>query len=325
MTNVEIRAALQTLTQVMTVQAQAVTTQAQAKTAHANRKVGPRANPNASTMTSRLRDFTKMKPLIFLGSKMNENPQEFLEEVYKIVDAVGVTSIEKAELAGYKLKDMAQESRLRKKNREVKRPRPDDGNSSKGKFEGQSGPRFKRRFSNQSSSNTPRPNKDRVSNPKPQGGNRGGPSIERPTCAKCGKKHEVKCLARMGVCYGCGKSGHQLKDCPTRAAKGKEGNQATLSGSNATSKKNHFYALQSRSDQEGSPDVATVDAELEMNLEHLDHILEEVNREELDMLTNMEDDEEETFEEDEWIDEEETSEDDACDWIDDEETSEEDE
>ncbi|KAG5632082.1 hypothetical protein H5410_003799 [Solanum commersonii] len=68
-----------------------------------------------------------------------------------------------------------------------------------------------------------------------------------------------------------------------------------------------------------------VDAELEMNLEHPDHILEEVNREELAMPTNMEEDEEETFEEDEWIEEEETSEDDACEWIDDEETSEEDE
>ncbi|KAG5615744.1 hypothetical protein H5410_015568 [Solanum commersonii] len=45
-----------------------------------------------------------------------------------------------------------------------------------------------------------------------------------------------------------------------------------------------------------------VDVELEMNLEHLDHILEEVNREELDIPTNMEGDEEETFEEDEWID-----------------------
>ncbi|KAG5632083.1 hypothetical protein H5410_003800 [Solanum commersonii] len=68
-----------------------------------------------------------------------------------------------------------------------------------------------------------------------------------------------------------------------------------------------------------------MDAELEMNLEHPDHILEEVNREELDMRTNMEEDEEETFEEDEWIDEKETSEDNACVWIDDEETSEEDE
>ncbi|KAG5568586.1 hypothetical protein H5410_064393, partial [Solanum commersonii] len=38
-----------------------------------------------------------------------------------------------------------------------------------------------------------------------------------------------------------------------------------------------------------------VDAELEMNLEHHDHILEEVNKEELDMPTNMEEDEEETL------------------------------
>uniref|UniRef100_M1DIP4 Gag-pol polyprotein n=1 Tax=Solanum tuberosum TaxID=4113 RepID=M1DIP4_SOLTU len=122
------------------------------------------------------------------------------------------------------------ESRLRKKNREVKRTRSNDGNSSKGQFDGQSGPRLKKRFSNQGSSNAPRPNKYRVSKHKPQGGNMGGSSMERPTCAKCGKKHEGKCLAVMGVCYGCGKSEHQLKDCPTRTAKGKEGNQAPPSG-----------------------------------------------------------------------------------------------
>ncbi|XP_049388796.1 uncharacterized protein LOC125853135 [Solanum stenotomum] len=62
----------------------------------------------------------------------------------------------------------------------------------------------------------------------------------------------------MGVCYGCDKSGHQLKDCPTCAAKGKEGNQATPSGSNVDApKKNRFYALQSRNDLEGSPNVVT--------------------------------------------------------------------
>ncbi|KAH0695924.1 hypothetical protein KY289_013406 [Solanum tuberosum] len=140
-----------------------------------------------------------------------------------------------------------EESRLRKKSIEVKRARPDDGNSSKNKFEGQSGPRFKKKFSNQSSSNAPRPNKERVSNPKPQGGNRDGSSMGKPSCAKCGKKHEGKCLVDMGVCYGCGKNGHQLKDCPTRTNKGREGNQATPSGSNVDApKKNCFYALQSR-------------------------------------------------------------------------------
>uniref|UniRef100_M1BQ68 Gag-pol polyprotein n=1 Tax=Solanum tuberosum TaxID=4113 RepID=M1BQ68_SOLTU len=82
--------------------------------------------------------------------------------------------------------------------------------------------------------------------------------MERPTCAKCGKKHEGKCLAGMGVCYGCGKSGHQLKDCPTHTAKGREGNQTPPSDSNSDApKKNHFYALQSRGDQESSPNVVT--------------------------------------------------------------------
>ncbi|XP_049391634.1 uncharacterized protein LOC125856109 [Solanum stenotomum] len=155
-----------------------------------------------------------------------------------------------------------EESIRTKKSREVKRTRFDDGNSSKGKFEGQSGPRFKKRFSNQGYYNAPRPNKYRVSNPKPQGGNRGGSSMERPACAKCGKKYEGKCLTEMGVCNGCGKRGHQLKECPTRAAEGKESHQALPSGSNVDApKKNCLYSLQSRSDQEGSPDIVTVSPE----------------------------------------------------------------
>ncbi|KAH0773395.1 hypothetical protein KY290_010532 [Solanum tuberosum] len=107
-------------------------------------------------------------------------------------------------------------------NREVKRARTDDGNFSKGKSEGQGRPRFKRRFPNQGSSSAPRVNKGRVSNPKPQGRNSGGSSMVRPTCAKYGKKHDGKCLAGMGVCYGCGKSGHQLKNSQHLRPKGEK-------------------------------------------------------------------------------------------------------
>uniref|UniRef100_M1DCG5 Gag-pol polyprotein n=1 Tax=Solanum tuberosum TaxID=4113 RepID=M1DCG5_SOLTU len=105
-----------------------------------------------------------MNPPIFLGSKVNEDSQEFFKEVYKIVEAMGVTFIEKDELAGYQLKDVAQ----------------------------------------------------------------------------------------------VWKSGHQLIDCPTRTGKGREDNQVHPSGSNSDApKKNRFYSLQSRSDQEGSLDVVT--------------------------------------------------------------------
>ena len=47
-------------------------------------------------MSSRLRDFLRMNPLIFLGYKENEDPQEFLDGVYK------------AELDSYKLRDVSQ-------------------------------------------------------------------------------------------------------------------------------------------------------------------------------------------------------------------------
>ena len=58
-------------------------------------------------MTSRLRDFVRMNPPIFLCSKVGEDPQEIIDEVYKIVHAIGVTSWEKAESASYQLKDVS--------------------------------------------------------------------------------------------------------------------------------------------------------------------------------------------------------------------------
>ena len=83
MTKAEVRGALVTL--------------AQAITSQSNREVRPR-----------LRDFVRMNPPTFLGSKVGEDPQAFLDEVYKIVHDMGVTYTEKVELASYQLKDVAQ-------------------------------------------------------------------------------------------------------------------------------------------------------------------------------------------------------------------------
>ena len=66
-----------------------------------------RKNPPVRSMVYRLREFMRMKPPIFTGSKTSENPQDFLDEVPKIFVAMGVTSTEKAELASYQLQDVA--------------------------------------------------------------------------------------------------------------------------------------------------------------------------------------------------------------------------
>ena len=63
---------------------------------------------HASTPVSRILDFTRTNPPIFHGIKVDEDPQGFIDEVFKVVHCMGVTSKEKVELASYQLKDIAQ-------------------------------------------------------------------------------------------------------------------------------------------------------------------------------------------------------------------------
>ena len=66
--------------------------------------------PHSSTMASRLKDFIRINPPMFIGSKADEEHQGFLDEVYKILFSMDVTQQEKAELAAYQLKDAEQNS-----------------------------------------------------------------------------------------------------------------------------------------------------------------------------------------------------------------------
>nr|XP_025886187.1 uncharacterized protein LOC112941207 [Solanum lycopersicum] len=101
LTDAEVRASLAQMSQ-------AITMQAQAMTAQVNRQDVLRENPPVRSIADRLRDFTRMNPPIFTGAKTSEDPQEFIDELHKILVAMGVTDIEKAELASYQLKDVAQ-------------------------------------------------------------------------------------------------------------------------------------------------------------------------------------------------------------------------
>ena len=55
--------------------AQVVTTQAKAIMAHDNREVAPRVNEHVSTAASHLRDFTRMDPPKYIGSKVHMDPK----------------------------------------------------------------------------------------------------------------------------------------------------------------------------------------------------------------------------------------------------------
>ena len=80
-----MRSILSQMAQAMTTQAQASSVQAQAMTAQANRDIAPRPHQQVITMASRLRDFSQMNPPTLYGSKVDEDPQEFIDEVYKIL------------------------------------------------------------------------------------------------------------------------------------------------------------------------------------------------------------------------------------------------
>ena len=74
--------------------------------AQSNREVAPRQDYHVSSVASHFSDFTRMDPPKYFGLKVDEDPQDFLDEVYRILISMGV-SIKKAELDAYQLKDVA--------------------------------------------------------------------------------------------------------------------------------------------------------------------------------------------------------------------------
>ncbi|WMV58380.1 hypothetical protein MTR67_051765 [Solanum verrucosum] len=80
-------------------------------------------NPYVGMVATRVRDFTRMNLLEPLESKVEEDPREFINEVYKVLIIMGLTPVEKSELASYqhkeeKLKERSKEE-IRAKNGDV--------------------------------------------------------------------------------------------------------------------------------------------------------------------------------------------------------------
>ena len=93
MNNREIRKALVALSRAMTI--------------HVNRGVETRMNAMESTMPSRFKVFVRMNTPIFLVSKVVEDPQEFIDGVYKVLSAMRVTFRENVELGSYQLREVS--------------------------------------------------------------------------------------------------------------------------------------------------------------------------------------------------------------------------
>ncbi|XP_015072587.1 uncharacterized protein LOC107016711 [Solanum pennellii] len=230
MTDGEVRTSLFQLGQAITTQVQAITTQG-------NREV-PRENQHASTMANRLRDFTRMNPPMVFGSKVYEDPQDALYEVYKILFPMAGSKGKLRCRSSLTFVKEVKDSRLRKRNRESRKARSFESSSSKSRLDVQDKPKFKKRFSNQVPSNFSQNHNDKGYNPKPQKGRNVDPPRERPTYGKCGKKHVGECLVGSTSCYGSGKGGHIVKDCPNVRSHGK-GN-----GHLSSSKKEPFLCTQ---------------------------------------------------------------------------------
>ncbi|XP_069145457.1 uncharacterized protein [Solanum lycopersicum] len=151
-----------------------------------------------------------------------------------------------------------EETRVKRNSRDARRERSFDGGSSKGKIDIQDKRRFKKRFSNQVPTRFFKAHYDRVCNPKSQKGSGTRSPNKKPTCGKCGKNNYDDSLVWTNNCFGCGKSGHKVRYCPNLKGQDKGSRKSQACGSDMDPpKKNHFYALCSRSEQESSPNVVT--------------------------------------------------------------------
>ena len=80
----------------------------------------------------------------------------------------------------------------------------------------------------------------------------------KPTCGKSGQKNYGYCLKMKDNCFGCGKSGNKVRDFPNVRSEEKGSGHVQACGSNEAPKKNCFYALHSRGEEETSPNVGPV-------------------------------------------------------------------
>ncbi|XP_055824674.1 uncharacterized protein LOC129893202 [Solanum dulcamara] len=195
-----------------------------------------------------------MNPLEFNGSKLDEDPMEFIDEVYQIMAIMGVPPKEKAEIVVYQLK----EEKLTERYWGFKKDRVDGGgfNHQRSDYGSNGKGKGGQQFMGQGSINTPPPkfNKKKGLNlmvPRDSAGTQAFPLSKR-----CGRTHKEEFLAGSNACFKCGKWSHHAWDCSGSVGGSPQGQvshgqQAQVGGQRT----NHFYVLHGRQEVEKTSNV----------------------------------------------------------------------
>ncbi|XP_047259479.1 uncharacterized protein LOC124892071, partial [Capsicum annuum] len=231
--------------------------------------------------------FMRMNPPKFTGTKVEENPQEFTDEMEKIFRVLHVEQVEGAELGAYQLKDIKEKKKKkivesREKERQAKRARLADQNPSQqqggnwgNKWQHK---KFWDKAQSAASAPAPRPPVDRCPQsfqtshgPRAWDTQSQGSVAQQhhtfPQCKTYGRNHPRKCQLGAFVCYSCGQMGYFQRDYPSArrnigGAKSQENSStppppqkgATIG---VGSDRNRLYALTNRQEAESSPYVVT--------------------------------------------------------------------
>ncbi|TMX03313.1 hypothetical protein EJD97_017051 [Solanum chilense] len=163
-----------------------------------------------------IRRFHEDEPSNYHGTKVDEDPQGFKEEIFKVVDAMGVTLERKR---SYRLTNSKMWLKCGFTNEglrdpEIRQQSPRSGNSSHQKP--------KKRLYHQDSSMG---NKDKAPNKNFQ---KVGHSFERTRCPTCGKEHLGWCVAGKDVWFTCGNKVYKMRYCPNIKQTRKDVNQSSL-------------------------------------------------------------------------------------------------